>query len=225
MKKSNLLLSIETSAEVCSVALSSDGMLLHEISSYGRNVHDELMAESVSTIFNYASVGVSDLAAIAVSAGPGSFTGLRIGAAFAKALCFGGKPEFIAVPTLDAYAFNAIAVGKALSKSKIIAIIPSHKNLYYYREYDLDARPLGNIITAEKNEIDAIITSSHLACGTGAGKLGLSDLEAYNIPSGKMIAQKAWQMFTNNDFTDAEKFVPEYIQEFIPKSSTKSLNL
>jgi tRNA threonylcarbamoyladenosine biosynthesis protein TsaB len=101
-----LILCIETATEVCSVALFRDEKLLGIKESSARNVHSAMLTIFIEELITSADSCFGDLDAIAVSMGPGSYTGLRIGVATAKGLCYAlGKP-LIAIPTLQAMAFG-----------------------------------------------------------------------------------------------------------------------
>jgi tRNA threonylcarbamoyladenosine biosynthesis protein TsaB len=99
-----LILCIETATEVCSVALSLDEKILGIKESVARNVHSAMLTVFIDEITKESGTNFSDLDAIAVSMGPGSYTGLRIGIAAAKGLCYALDKPLIAVPTLQAMA-------------------------------------------------------------------------------------------------------------------------
>lgn len=95
----NLLL-LETSTSVCSVALAKDGEVLKEIHSEESNAHSSKLNVFIQDLFKYTGVKENELDAVCVSAGPGSYTGLRIGTSSAKGICYAlGKP-MLSVPTL-----------------------------------------------------------------------------------------------------------------------------
>jgi tRNA threonylcarbamoyladenosine biosynthesis protein TsaB len=99
-----LILCIETATEVCSVALSGNGNILKYKESAARNVHSSMLTLFIDEIIKSSDHTMGELDAIAVSMGPGSYTGLRIGVATAKGLCYAlGKP-LIAIPTLRSMA-------------------------------------------------------------------------------------------------------------------------
>ena len=94
------ILNIETSTEVCSVALTSDGMVLEHREDYeGRN-HALLLSGFIEEMMQYATPRGVKIDAVAVSIGPGSYTGLRIGLSEAKGLCFGLDVPLIGIDTL-----------------------------------------------------------------------------------------------------------------------------
>jgi tRNA threonylcarbamoyladenosine biosynthesis protein TsaB len=101
-----LILSLETATTVCSVALSREGNVLFTRESAGKNSHSEMLTTLISEVMQAAGLPLQALDAVAVSRGPGSYTGLRIGVATAKGLCYAlGKP-LLGVPTLQAMAFG-----------------------------------------------------------------------------------------------------------------------
>lgn len=102
------ILALDSSATVASVALCEDAELLGEITLNNGNTHSETLLPMVEFLLNRFSLTVDGLDAIAVSKGPGSFTGVRIGAATAKGLAFGTKLPCVGVSTLEALAYNLI---------------------------------------------------------------------------------------------------------------------
>ncbi len=100
------ILAIDTSGLVCTVAVVEDDRLLAEFSIQHKITHSELLLPMLEQIRDRISLDLNSVDAIAVSAGPGSFTGLRIGAATVKGLCLAANKPLVAVPTLDALAYN-----------------------------------------------------------------------------------------------------------------------
>jgi tRNA threonylcarbamoyladenosine biosynthesis protein TsaB len=98
------LLNIETATNVCSVALSCNGQLLSLRESSVKNAHSSVLTSFIEECFRSAGIKTSEIDAIAVSEGPGSYTGLRIGVATAKGLCYALDKPLIAIPTLKAMA-------------------------------------------------------------------------------------------------------------------------
>ena len=109
-----LILNIETATEFCSVALARDGKLLSLRESQSGYSHAENITVFISEVIREAGVSLNDLDAIAVSKGPGSYTGLRIGVSTAKGLCFA-----LDKPLLAVYTLQALTVGFFNSKFEI----------------------------------------------------------------------------------------------------------
>ncbi len=97
-----VILNIETSTEVCSVALAKDGILLFEKESREGLSHSELLTVFIEELFAENHFDIKDIDAVAVSKGPGSYTGLRIGVSVAKGLCYALDIPLISVGSLDA---------------------------------------------------------------------------------------------------------------------------
>lgn len=209
MTHNSYILTLETSSHICGAALSNNGDLVAEYSFFDGNKHDKLITEYIRRLLGDASVKVEELSAVAVNAGPGSFTGLRIGAAAAKAICFGGNPKMIAVPALSALAFASIDYLSLISnKNQIRAVIPSHKDVIYYQDFDCNGIAKGDIQINTK-ELMNDIADDVLLCGP------LTNINP-RITAG-MIAKKAFNLFQAEEFCDAEMFTPLYVQEFEPK--------
>src|SRR5471030_2964914 len=104
-----MILQIETATTVCSVALSKDGVVLAVKQMDQRNIHAEVITLYIEELLTTTGTKYSDLDAIAVSCGPGSYTGLRIGVSTAKGLCYALDKPLIAVETLKAMADGMMA--------------------------------------------------------------------------------------------------------------------
>lgn len=109
------ILAIETATLVSSVALATADTLLAEITLQTKKTHSELLMPHIAKILDMANVNKADITAIAVSIGPGSFTGLRIGLATAKSLAYAMKIPLVGVPTLAALAYGCFVPGAILS--------------------------------------------------------------------------------------------------------------
>lgn len=100
-----MILLIETSTEVCSVALVHDGRLLGLVESEDPHAHSQRLTKYIDEVMQQSGAALASLQAVAVSAGPGSYTGLRIGVSTAKGLCFALGLPLIAISTMDALAW------------------------------------------------------------------------------------------------------------------------
>lgn len=126
-------LAIETATDICSVAYVQKNKVLSEVTIYEPRRHAELLAPAIEEQSNRHNFQFTELDAVAVSIGPGSFTGLRIGLSIAKGLLFGTQVRLIAVPTLLASAWEV----RHLS-DHVGVIHHSHRDFYFYAEYLLD---------------------------------------------------------------------------------------
>lgn len=108
------ILGIESASVTASAAILSDDLLLSEYSTNYKKTHSETLLPMIREILEMTGTAPEDLTLIAVSAGPGSFTGLRIGAAAAKGLAYALEIPIVPVPTLDAIAYNLAGSGDVL---------------------------------------------------------------------------------------------------------------
>lgn len=219
-----IIISLETSGTTCGVALSSADEIICEYSIFGRNLHDRLLTENIRRVLLDTGLDFEQVDAVAVSSGPGSFTGLRIGASAAKGICFENKPKLIAVPTLSAIAKAAIHyAGKGACK-EITPVIHAHKNMFYYQKFTPDGNVKSDIFQIEHGELRQEISSDSLVCGPGAGKAGYDvAFPILNVLSAKFISGMAACLFEKGEFVSSESFVPLYIQEFEPKTKRKKI--
>lgn len=137
-----MILGIETSTDICSVALFSDGEVIG-LREGGGCEHARFLAPYIDGVLRGAGVSFADLAAVAVSAGPGSYTGLRIGVSTAKGLCYALGIPLIAVGSLDALA-GQIA-GRFPEGTTLCPMIDARRMEVYTQLFDHCARPTGEV--------------------------------------------------------------------------------
>ncbi len=106
-----IVLGIETATQGCGAALTRDGQLICEYRSQLKNAHERVLAPAIEHLVQDANIQMAEIAGIAVSIGPGSFTGLRIGLATAKGIAYATERPIVAVPTLEALAHQASPKG------------------------------------------------------------------------------------------------------------------
>ncbi|MDQ1266705.1 MAG: tRNA threonylcarbamoyladenosine biosynthesis protein TsaB [Bacteroidota bacterium] len=215
-KKTVKILSIETSGSTCGAALAEDGIISADYSIFGRNLHDKMLAVFVRRLLADNSFLLEDVDAISISAGPGSFTGLRIGSSLAKGICFEDKPRLIAVPTLDAFVFDLINNIKQNPNTEIAAIVPSHKDLIYIQKFNITGTPESEILQISIKDLNQIVSDK--AVLTGKIPMDIKHKhQYYKDLSPKLISNLAYELYKENKFVKAEDFVPLYVQEFNPK--------
>lgn len=217
-----LILNIDTSTSVCSVALSKEGEVIAlKESNEGLN-HSVLLGTYIDEILKENNVQTGQLDAVAISMGPGSYTGLRIGVSMAKGLCFGiGKP-LIAVPTLQAL---ALAVSSKNGEDIwYCPMIDARRMEVYTAFFDRDNRCMIDT-AAEVIDEDSFadILSGHKVCffGNGSDKVKeiltssnacfLSAIET----SATHMAKIAEERFVKKQFEDVAYFEPFYLKDFI----------
>lgn len=215
---SNYILHIETATKVCSVALSLNGELIScEESSSDEFIHGEQLTNYISEVVSLANIKLSNLSAVSVSSGPGSYTGLRIGVSTAKGLCFGLSIPLIAVPSL----LSLISLAKERHPTTTICAMFDARRMEVFRQVvdvnGLELLPVGPQVVDEYSMVDF---EPFLAVGDGTNKLkelwGNRKVQFDDaiVPSAKGQRILANQKFKDQDFEDVAYFVPNYGKEF-----------
>jgi len=223
------LAAIETSGSVCGVALFNDGHLLYHASLTGDRVHDRACARMVDEAFQSTGVAPASLSHVAVSVGPGSFTGLRIGISVGVGLALGAGARMIPVPTLDACAFAAVPLASRCGNSRLLSLAPAGRDLVYAALYE--AKPAFRRITEYRaiplNGLPALIDETTSVVGPGTELVEGGDLSAV-LPgavrlSAELVGLLGLQLHYRGVGVGPEAIEPLYIREFTPKTSAKSL--
>lgn len=209
------ILCIETSAALCSVAVVK-GEELYYLESSRTMAHSEILMELVLECIQKAKCEMKQLHAIALSGGPGSYTGLRIGCSSAKGLCYGLNIPFIVIDTLQIIA-NA-AREKYPEYKQYWAMVDARRMEVYHALYDQDLKALTiaeNAIISEEYIKPASLFDSVILCGDGAEKV----TERLDIPNAAVVAnaksmcELAKQAYINSDFKDVAYFEPFYLKQ------------
>ncbi|OYQ38171.1 tRNA (adenosine(37)-N6)-threonylcarbamoyltransferase complex dimerization subunit type 1 TsaB [Flavobacterium cyanobacteriorum] len=213
------ILNIETATKNCSVSLAKSGVpaALEEFAGEGY-LHAEKLHVFIAKVLEKENITFNQLSAVAVSMGPGSYTGLRIGVSAAKGLCYALTIPLIAVDTLEILARSLI-----VHEGVIIPLIDARRMEVYSAVFDASYNRLretrAEIITEES--FSPYAQPVHLI-GDGAAKckplLADSRFKYHDgllYPSAAMMAGLSWQKFTQQEFEDVAYFEPYYLKDFI----------
>ena len=232
-----LFLSIETGTDICSVALANDGelMALRE-SDEGRD-HAKKVALFVDELLRETGVQPSDLDAIAVGKGPGSYTGLRIGVSFAKGMCYALDIPLIAIGSLDAltevaredYDAGILDIEEEeWAKAKLCPLVDARRMEVYAEVFDNEGKALTDVVAevVTEDSFKEWRKDKFVIFGNGAKKCTelLSDAIFVDIaPSARGIVRLAEESFKAQKFEDLAYFEPFYLKEFLVIPSKKKL--
>jgi tRNA threonylcarbamoyladenosine biosynthesis protein TsaB len=224
-----LILSIETSTAVCSVALHEQGKLLALAELRESGAHAEKLMGLLEEVLEKAGTPLSEVAAIAVSEGPGSYTGLRIGVSTAKGLAFALDKPLIGINTL-----LAMAAACRLEKgAQVVAVLDARRMEVYaqvFGEQLEEKTPIEALILEEgvfgiwleKGKVffigDAVEKVKQVVDHPNAVFLSETD---YSL-SARSMGQLALEKFQVQAFEDLAYFVPNYLKEFKALQSTKN---
>ena len=212
------ILSIESSTQTCLVAVSSGGKLVWNRKNTNLSSHSAVLGVYVAEAVRYIQTNNFGLDAVAVSEGPGSYTGLRIGVSLAKGLCFGSDIPLIAVPTLKIMAKRFIP-----ADSYLCPMIDARRMEVYAALFDgnlNEIEPVRAIIIKEDSYCDLLAHEKITFFGNGADKckavirsenaIFIDDVH----PSASDMLEEAEQAFVRKNFVDTAYFEPFYLKEF-----------
>ena len=215
------ILNIETSTKACSVALHKNGELIVCKEDVTTNFsHSEKLLKFISKLFSDAKLSLSDLDAIAVSMGPGSYTGLRIGVSTAKGLCYGLDIPLISISTLKAMSFGMALEIKA---DLYCPMIDARRMEVYSAFFDINNTEVRKIQAdiIDENSYKKELEKKVVFFGDGSEKLieKIKDKNAIFVsdihPSAKNMGLLSYQKFTKSLFEDLAYFEPFYLKDFV----------
>ncbi|NPD47049.1 MULTISPECIES: tRNA (adenosine(37)-N6)-threonylcarbamoyltransferase complex dimerization subunit type 1 TsaB [unclassified Lentimicrobium] len=222
-----LILNIDTATPVCSVALARNGKLLALREKNEKNIHAEILTQFIMEVIAEAECSLADLDAVAVSKGPGSYTGLRIGVSTAKGLCYSLDIPLIGIGTIDSMAHFAAQElqGKFNEQDLFLPTIDARRMEIYgaFYNHKLEAQTevkphiLDENSFSEEGENKKIILT-----GDGAAKCQEIFKERDEIKiypdihcSSQGMIQLSEEAFNKQNFEDVAYFEPFYLKEFI----------
>ncbi len=217
----SLLLALETATPICSVALIGPSGVLAEANVQTPRAHGQLLPVLVRDAMAWADADWSHVGAVAVSAGPGSYTGLRVGVSAAKGFCLASGAALIPVGTLDALIWDAQRLSAHDDLPRTIgAVLPSRRGEVYVGIAPPEFDPLVDALDAEPMDIaDAemrLCGDDHVAVGVGASVFGGG---AEWIPldvSATALAVVGWARWKAGKTADLAEFEPNYLKPFVP---------
>lgn len=223
-----VILSLETSTPVCSIALHEDGVLLKSKSLDVPGAHSEKLMDMIDCLLKECQLSTKQISAVAVSEGPGSYTGLRIGVSVAKGLAFAGDIPLISVSTLMALSYGAKSQIEAAGL--IVAMLDARRREVYREVFDLE---LNSVLKLDSEVIDSnsylnlLEKSKVYFVGDAVKKVSEmvthrnAEFLEVEISAGN-IGALAFEKFQREEFADLAYFVPNYLKEFKALQSKKN---
>lgn len=218
------ILHIETSTDVCSVALSENGACLHYDINREGQAHAKVLAPFVRDALSFADNHAIPVDAVSVSIGPGSYTGLRIGLSTAKGVCYGRNIPLITLPTLQLLCVRPLLMELVPEGALLCPMIDARRMEVYAAVYDRalhSIRPAAADIV-EKHTYDAFLEDHEVYfLGNGSDKCRevLTHPNAHfiegQVPEAKYMFPLAERAFVKEDFADTAYAVPFYLKQFV----------
>lgn len=224
----SVILNIETSGEICSVAVSSEGMIEFHAESDKPMEHARLLAPYVDKALEHIARRELKLDAVAVSLGPGSYTGLRIGLSLVKGLCFAKDIPLIGIDTLQLLAVKAMfAIADPQGDELLISMVDARRMEVYVGVYDFALNELlkPQPMILDSNSLKEFAGERPIVVvGNGASKAK----DILSLPNARFLEKMPVAMdmtalseraFRNGDFLDTAYSTPIYLKEYQAKKS------
>lgn len=225
------ILSIETSTNICSVAMSYDGECIFNQENHQGPNHNEILGTFIDEALTFIDTRNITLDAVAVSSGPGSYTGLRIGTSMAKGICYGRDAKLIAVPTLELLAVPVL-LGEMVAEDDalLVPMLDARRMEVYAQVLDRALKEVrgiqADVVTADTYRA---FLDAHEVYFFGNGAAKCMDIIAHphahlieNItPLAKNMFPLAEKRLAEGRVEDVAYFVPFYLKDFVAKTPKK----
>ena len=226
------ILHIETSTDVCSVAVSEDSQVIFQQEDHSGPNHAERLGTMVDEALSFTDNHAIPFDAVAVSCGPGSYTGLRIGVSMAKGICYGRNLKLIAVPTLELLCVPILLREMVEEDALLCPMLDARRMEVYAGIYDRALKPVREIgadIVDSETYKEYLDQRPVYFFGNGAKKC----MEAINHPHAHLIEgieplakwmqPLAEKRLLGGQTEDVAYFVPYYLKDFVAKMPKKLL--
>lgn len=226
------ILHIETSTEACSVAVSEDGLAVFSKEDLKGPSHAVQLGVFVDEALSFVDSHGMPLDAVAVSCGPGSYTGLRIGVSMAKGICYGRNLPLIGLPTLEVLCVPVLLHHDLPEDALLCPMIDARRMEVYAAVYDRALsvkREIAADIVDEHSYLEFLNEHPVYFFGNGAAKCRgqITHPNAHFIddirPLGKWMFPLAEKEMVRQNFKDVAYFEPFYLKEFVASKSKKLL--
>jgi len=225
------ILQIETATQVCSAALSVNGETIAIKELAAQNIHAGSLTLFIQKVMELAGIGYHDLDAVAVSKGPGSYTGLRIGVSTAKGICFAQDKPLIGINTLQMMAKGFLATNSTYT-GLICPMIDARRMEVFTALYDQhlnEVLPVSAKIIDEESFLTELNEQQITFIGDGAMKCSSSIVSAnavfsdINFNSASNMSGLAFEAFKHGHFEDVAYFEPYYLKDFVITQAKKKV--
>jgi tRNA threonylcarbamoyladenosine biosynthesis protein TsaB len=229
-----LILNIETSTQVCSVCISKDGNVVAFRESHDQKSHAKLLTTFIDQGLKESNSTFDDLDAVAVSKGPGSYTGLRIGVSTAKGICYAKDLPLIAINTLESMANGVVseAEHKKDENAILVPMIDARRMEVYSAFFNSKVEFLREVeaeIIDENSYSDILKKQKMIFFGDGSPKItetikheNAVFIEDFH-PSSRFMVSISDQYFKSKRFEDVAYFEPFYLKDFVATIPKKNI--
>ncbi len=229
-----LILHIETSDKLCSVALSEDEQVIASRESLAERAHASLLTVLIDEMLKSKKIHIKQLSAVSVSKGPGSYTGLRIGVSAAKGICYALNIPLLAVNTLYTMSHGLLRYyGDQVPENSLLCpMIDARRMEVYQALYDESLNELmqtNAAIITEESFLSDLENQNVLFFGSGSAKC-ISMIVHRNaifiddfVCKATYLTGPAFQLFQKQEFADTAYFEPFYLKDFVATTPVKNV--
>jgi tRNA threonylcarbamoyladenosine biosynthesis protein TsaB len=217
------LIALETSGTTSGVYISKNKEVLGQLTLHQKNIHSRSLSVSLKQLLDHLQLSLRDMKAIILSAGPGSFTGLRIGYSFAKGIAHPLNLPIIEVPTLDIWAYQT-----GQTDLPVFSFINAHREEIFgahYKWQESQMKQEGDYRLISLNALPEVIKKNTLICGGDLDQFqeifekNLGDFAVFPYPmvkqlQGWALLELGYAKFKAEDFSDFEHCEPMYMRAF-----------
>jgi len=226
-------LAIETATDVCSIAIFEGEELLGLQEYRTGRLHNRLLSVATEQLLANLELKVSDLSAIGVSAGPGSYTGLRVGAAYAKGLCFASDLPLVAVPSLEVISGGALFL-LSDKNAQIVSLLDARRMEVYVAVYDSDLQETmpATALIIDFDTLNQITDKEFpvVCVGDGAEKCrelwaehDFARLYTHVLSSAAHMGKSIGRRFEQQEFVSVDAFAPLYLKPVVTRKGRNPL--
>jgi tRNA threonylcarbamoyladenosine biosynthesis protein TsaB len=225
-----ILLGIETSTALCAAGLFIEGKGEVERSLLESHIHSEKLLTLVQGVMAEASLSLQDLDAVAISSGPGSFTGLRIGFSTAKGLCYASQRPLVTVPTFEAIAMAASA---GMSEgAEILVMLDAKKEEFYVGRFEKShdgVKCLGKVavlslhdaLSQVRRKESRLIITDNVALLKDEATERRSVADVHQFCRASVVARLGYRKAAAKEFADLASVEPFYLKDFVVRTAMK----
>lgn len=220
-----IILSLDTSTPVCSIALHDQGTPLASQEYHLQKSHSSLLPSVIQQVLENCGLKAADIQAVALGGGPGSYTGLRIGASTAKGLCFALGIPLISLCSLDS--MSAQVSGACDTSALLCPMLDARRMEVYCQLETVDGEVIWNTrpLILDEQSFDEFEDRRVIVYGSGAEKAAklLPRLKYVPdiYPHARAMGVLAWKKFQQEDFEDVAYYEPDYLKAYqatVPKN-------
>jgi tRNA threonylcarbamoyladenosine biosynthesis protein TsaB len=226
-----IVLGIETSTAVCAAGLFIEGKPEVERSLVESHVHSEKLLTLVREVVSDAGISLNDLHAIAVSIGPGSFTGLRIGLSTAKGLCFALDKPLVVVPTFDGVAAAACETHTGISR--IVVMVDAKKDEFYVGEYavgpsgveggsPVTVLPFEDALSIVRRDHKMLVVTDRVDWVKNKVQGTPLVEDVHRCCRASVVARLGYRKTLSKEFADVASVEPVYLKDFVVRTVPSS---